>query len=316
MILVIVLSVIFVIFILLYLLTASRIRMMPIYGGGDALDSIFSFFHAGDNIFTKYLRYCYNILFHFDFGRSGTMGYRLMIELKRRIRTTVIILASGVGATLIFGIPVGVFTSVHKNRLGDRALNTVFLILSSIPNYAMALGIALVLAVYLRIIPLISDSRKPIAYLMPMLTIALGGISSIARMTRASMIEVLEQPYITALRAKGLKEVNVICRHALKNALVPIISALGVLISQLLCGTLVVEYFFNVPGLGSYLLRSVGMRDHYEILGCTVFMTIILAVMNIVADVLYASINPQIRLRYKKAGKRMSERNRQDESRC
>jgi len=303
MVIIIVLVATLIIYTLLYALTSSRVRSMPIYGDGDALDSVFELLNVRAGFFTRYLRYCYNVFIHFDFGRSDFNSLRLMRELNIRLRNTILILTSGVGATLIIGIPVGVYTAIHKNRAGDRILSIVFLFLSSIPSYAIAMIIALTLAVYLRVLPITGDYRTARAFIMPMLSLAIGGISTIARMTRANMLEALEQPFIIALRAKGLKEKSVVYRHALKNALVPIISALGGLISQLLCWALVIELFFNVPGLGSYLLRSVGGRDHFEILGSVVLMTLILAVMNLASDILYAIVNPQIRLRYNKPRK-------------
>ena len=297
MILPIVLAIIFVLFVLLYMLPASRIRQIPIYGSHDTLDSLFTFFHASDNLITKYFRYCYNVFFHFDFGQTGSMSPLLIYELPARIRTTLILLTSGIGATLIFGIPIGVYSAVHKGSKRDRAISIVTLLFSSLPNYSLAMLIVLVFVLYLKILPMLPGYMSPESFYMPMLTIALGGISSIARITRASMLEILEMPYITALRTKGLKEANVVY-HALKNALVPVVSVLGSFISQMLFGTFVIEHFFNVPGLGSYLLRSMGMRAHFEILGCTVVVTIILAITNILADIFYAFLSPQIRLRF------------------
>jgi len=154
---------------------------------------------------------------------------------------------------------------------------------------------------YLRVLPLIINYETPAAFILPALTIALGGAASVVRMARASMLEVLQQPFITALRSKGLPERYVIRRHALKNALIPVISVLGGLVSQLLCGSLVVEYFFGVPALGSFILKSVSSRDHMSILSGAVALTVIMAATNIVTDVLYAFVNPQIKLRYVKA---------------
>jgi len=297
----IVLCVTFILFVLMYSLAASRIRLMPTYGGGDTLDAILGFINAGDNIVTKYVRYCYNLLFHLDFGRASSTGYYVTAELGVRTGTTLILLACSAAATFVIGIPAGIYAAMRKDGLWDRVINVTSLLLASIPNYSLALIIALVFVLYLGILPMSSMLLTPASFIMPTLVIALGGISSIARMTRSSMVDVLEQPYITALRSKGLKERRVIFRHALKNALVPVISVLGGFISQLLCGAFVAEHFFNLRGLGSYMLRSAGMRDHYEILGCTVIMTVILAALNIAADVLYAVVNPQIRRRYAKA---------------
>lgn len=295
----IILGVTLVLFILLYSLSTSTIKGMPSYGGGDALDSIFGFFSAGDNFFTKYIRYCYNIFFHFNFGKNSATMRRLTEELSYRARNTLFILFSGAAVTMAVGIPAGVYSAARKDRAADRVLNTASLILSAIPNYAVATLLTLGLVVYIRLIPLFTtDYRSPVAYILPSLTIMLGGVASVLRMTRASMIEVLDRPYITALRSKGLKERDVIWKHALKNAAIPTVAVLGGLISSLLCGTLVVEYFFGVPGLGSFMLRGVALRDHIAILGCTVLMTVILSVINTIADIIYAFINPQIRLRY------------------
>jgi len=295
----IVLGVTLILFVLLYSLVGSTIRFMPIYGGGDALDSLFGFLNASDNFFTKYIRYCYNVFVHFEFGRATPAARWLTTEFSYRVRNTMFILISGVGVTMIAGIPIGVFTATHKNSFADRIINIVSLFFSAIPSYALATLLTLAFVVYFRIIPLFSiDYRSPIAYILPSMAIMLGGVSSVSRMTRTSMLEVLDQPYITSLRGKGLKEREIIWKHALKNAVVPTIAVLGGLISSLLCGTLVIEYFFSVPGLGSFMLRAVSSRDHFAILGCTVIMTVILSVTNTVSDILYALINPQIRRQY------------------
>lgn len=295
----IVFAVLLILFLLLYYIPASRIGMMPIYRG-DALDSVFRYFNAERNLITQYIRYCYNIITGFNFGTTGTSSRWLAIELGYRTRNTLLLLLTGVGATVLVGIPVGVLCAVWKDSPGDRIMNIITLFLSSIPAFAVAMALTLVLCVYWRVLPLIPYYTELIAFLLPSLVIAFGGISSIVRMTRTSILEVLDQPYITALNSKGLRKNSVIWRHALKNALVPVISTLGVLISQLLCWTLVVEYFFNVPGLGTLMLKSVVERDHISILACTVVMTAILCSTNTAADILYSFVNPRIRLRYAK----------------
>ena len=301
----IILGVTLIVFFLLYTLPGSSIKYMEIDRGGDALDAIYRFFGAGSNFFTRYIRYCFNIFFHFDFSRSVNFRRNVMHELAYRGRNTLLLLLSGVGLTLVVGIPVGAYAAVHKDSKRDRAINIVTLFLSTIPNYAVAILLTLILVLYLRLLPLINSYTTPRAFILPALTISIGGIASIVRMTRTSMLEVLEKPYITALRSKGLGESSVIYRHALKNALIPVISVLGGLISQLLFGTLVVEFFFTVPALGSMMLNSVSVRDHFTILGCTVMLTVILVATNIVADILYALVDPQIRLRY--AGSKVTE---------
>jgi len=299
----ILLGVIIILFLILYYIPASNVRFMTMRGDGDFLDSVFNFFNAGESLITKYLRYCYNVFFKFDFGRSGRMLPRLTFELRYRVSNTLSLLLCGVGATMIAGIPLGIVCALRKNRTLDRIISVITLILASIPSYSMAMLVTLLLVLSLNLLPLIPSYTSPVAFILPMITISLGGISAIARMTRASMLEVLDQPYITALRSKGLRNAAIIWRHGLKNAFVPIVSVLGGLIAQLLCGTFVVEYFFTIPGLGTLMLKSVSMRDHFSILGCTVVLTVILSVTNTAADILYALINPQIRLQYNNANR-------------
>jgi len=295
----IVLVVVFALFFMLSTLAGSRIGTMPVYGYGDALDSVFDYLDVGNNLITKFVRYSYNVVVHGDFGKSQA-GFDLGPEMTKRTNITLIMLACGGAATLVIGIPAGIYAAIKKDSLWDRAMNVVTLILSSIPSYAMALIIALLLVLQLRLLPMMPIPITPGVFIMPTITIALGGISYIARITRTSMLEVLDQPYITALRAKGLKETSVVLRHALKNAMVPVISVMGGLISQLLCGAFVVEQFFNIRGLGSMMIRSIGERFHYEMLGATVMMTVILAAINIVSDALYVIVNPRFRLQHTK----------------
>ncbi len=296
-----VLAILFILYALIYFLPASRMAAMPAYRGGDALDKFFAAMGAPDNFFTKFMRYIYNIVVHQDLGRSTATRAGLINDIAFRIRNTLFLLLSGVGATMAAGVPVGVYAALHKGRGGDRAVSALSLFLSAIPPYSIAMILALVFCVSLRLLPILQSYESPKAYILPAATIALGGVASVARMTRSSMLEVLEQPYITALRAKGLGERSVVIKHGLKNALLPIISTLGGYIAQLLCGTLVVEHFFNVPGLGSFMLTSISFRDHFEILGCAAILTVILMALNLASDILYALVNPAIRQRY--AGK-------------
>ena len=145
---------------------------------------------------------------------------------------------------------------------------------------------------------MVNTNPTPTVYIMPTIVIAIGGVALIIRLTRASMLEVLQEQFIIALRSKGLNERVIIYRHALKNAITPIIAVLGGFLSQLLFGSFVVENFYNMRGLGSHLLESFGRRDLNKLLGSTVIMTVIIAVINIVCDTAYAIISPQIRQRY------------------
>ena len=291
-----VLLVVFILFMLLSSLPGSRLRSMPSYGGGDALDKALEFFNAGDGLFTKYLRYCYNVLTKLDFGVSPLTNRQIADNLFKYGRVTTYILVISLALALLIGIPAGAFTAVTKSRTADKTVSIVMLALSSIPSYTIAMMIVLVIVVRFKLLPMNYSTVTPRALLMPALTLILSSAASIARMVRASMRETLEEPFITALRAKGLREDSVVYRHALKNALIPIISTLKGFTVRLLCGTFVIEHFFNIHGLGLFLLRSVNDRYHMEILGCTTIIAFGIAIVSIICDLLYSLADPQIKL--------------------
>ena len=293
----IILGVILLIFLLMYNLPSSSLSRMTAYGDGDALDRFFEFTGLGDNFVTKYIRYCYNVFVHFDFGRDARAIKGIGSEILFRFRQTATLAGLSITVTLIVGVSLGIYAAIHKNGWQDNILTFISLLFSSIPSHCIALFYIVLFVVLIPLVPLLGYTR-PINYVLPTLTLASSGIATVARMTRASMLEVLDQPYITALRSKGLKERIVVYRHALKNSLVPIISVMGGLISQLLCGALVVEYFFTIPGIGSYLLGAVSSRAHYTILACSVVLSVILSVITLLSDMLYALVDPKIRLQY------------------
>ncbi|MDR0838422.1 MAG: ABC transporter permease [Oscillospiraceae bacterium] len=295
----IILGVVFVIFLLLYAIPSGGLNMFPSAGKGDALDALFKLLHAGNNFFTKYLRYCYNVFILHDFGRASGNSLKIIGELVMRTKLTLLLTGLGLAATLIIGVPIGIFSAVHQNKWQDNVIMFLVTLFSSIPNYCLAIILCIVFVLKLRVLPLIGFAG-PIYFVLPTMTLSAGGIASVTKMTRASMLEVLDQQYVTALRSKGLKERAVVYFHALKNALVPIVSVLGTLTTQMLCGAVVVEHFFSIPGLGSYLLRSVNSRDVTSLLGCSVIIAFMLAALSVITDILYVFVDPQIKQQYTK----------------
>ena len=297
------LGVIFILFALMYNLMGSSMKFMPIDGGGDALDSFFSFFNIEGNFISRYLRYCYNVFVHFEFGVSSTSSRPVLNSLPLRVQLTATLTFLSAGITFLVGIPLGIYSAMRKNRWQDNSISFITMLLSSIPNYCLAMVLCVFFALRLRVLPLFGF-QSPIHFFIPVSTLAVTGIASLIRITRTSMLEVFDEQYITALRSKGLKERMVIFRHALKNAMVPVVSVLGTIVAQLLCGSLVIENFFSIPGLGAYMLKSVGSRDHFALLGCTVFLTAMLLIVSLVSDIVYAAVDPQIRQRYSRASAR------------
>ena len=286
-----VLGVVFVVFVMLYILPGSSLDRMPVYGGGDALDSLIGVLRIGNNLFAQYCRYCWNIFTRFDFGLPQSF------DVPNRIRMTLILMSLGGGLAIAAGLPAGMYAAIHRNQWQDHTIMFLVLLFSSIPSYCIAYLLCLFFVLHLKILPLFG-SASPIYFVLPTLTMSAGGLAMMVRITRSSLLEVLDQNYITALRSKGLAERTVICFHALRNATVPILSSLGNLAAQLLCGTFVAEYFFSVSGIGSLLLEAVVSRNHLAVLCSAVVITAILSSITIAADLLFTLVNPKIKQQF------------------
>jgi len=285
------LGVVFIVFVMLYVLPGPTVNQIPSYGGGDMLDVIFKTLNAENSVGARYIRYCFNAFIRFDFGLPGTYF------IAARVRLTLILVSLGVAAALIIGGLAGVYTAIHHNKWQDHAIMFFVLLFSSIPSFCIAVVLCSIFAVALQVLPLFGIST-PAHYILPTLTLSAGGIATMTRITRASMLEVLSQSYIIALRSKGLKERIVVYLHALRNSLIPVLSMLGTLAAQILFNSFVVEIFFTIPGIGSFLLEAVEKRNHTAVLCSAVIITTILSVVFIATDLLYTLVNPRIKLEY------------------
>ena len=290
------LTVVLLVFGLLYLIPGSALNRMPVAGNGDGLDAFFAATGLEDGFFAKYLRYCYNILFHLDFGFSARYSSALGPQLLSRWGYTLRLSGAGLLTAAAVGLPAGVCAAVGRHRWPDRVISVASTVCSSVPSYWLALVLTLLFALRLDLLPASGVSR-PGGLILPVATVAVGGVAQLVPIVRAAMLETLDQPYVTALRAKGLRERLVLVRHGLRNALIPIAAALGELSVKLLCGTLVAEKFFAIPGVGYYLLTSVTQREHGAILGCAVSIALLLVVVDLATDLLCLWADPQMKKR-------------------
>jgi oligopeptide transport system permease protein len=196
---------------------------------------------------------------------------------------------------LLVGIPAGIISALKQNKWQDYTAMFIATIGIAIPNFVVATLLIYVFGVKLGWLP---TARWVSWQSVIMPSIALAGYSAayIARLTRSSMIEVIQQDYIRTARSKGLPERVVVYKHALKNALVPIVTYLGPLTAGVLTGSFVIEKIFAIPGLGQHFVNSISNRDYTTILGVTVFYATFLVLMNLIVDIVYKYIDPRIRL--------------------
>lgn len=195
------------------------------------------------------------------------------------------------------GLVAGALAAVNQNRWPDYTLVAVVIVGLVIPNFLMGSLLQLIFGVFLRWVPAGGYSGSWMQLVLPITVLALPHAGRIARLTRGSMIEVLGTNYVRTARSKGLGTRLILARHALKPALIPVVSYLGPGLSYLLTGSLVVEQIFALPGIGKYFISAALNRDYGLVLGTTIFYMFIILALNLVVDVLYAWLDPKVRYR-------------------
>lgn len=235
-----------------------------------------------------------------DLGTSYRSSAPVMEELAQRVPYTVELALAASLITVIIAIPLGMLAAIKQNSLFDSASMALCLLGVSMPAFWVGILLMLLFSVKLDLLP-VSGSGGIEYLILPALTQSVAGLAAIARVTRSSMLEVVRQDYIRTARAKGLPEGVVIRGHAMKNAMLPTVTAAGLQIGNLLCGGVITETVFAWPGIGRFLVSSIGWRDTPAVLGCVVFFVIAVSVVNMLVDVLYGFIDPRVKAIYKKA---------------
>ncbi|QXM07368.1 ABC transporter permease [Crassaminicella indica] len=196
---------------------------------------------------------------------------------------------------LILGVPIGIISALKQNKWQDQLAMFFATLGVTIPSFVLGTLIIYIFSSKLGILP--SFGLKTWKhYIGPVIALSGFSLSFVARLTRSSMLEVLQQDYIRTARAKGLPEFTVVVKHALKNALIPVVTYVGPLVAAILTGSFVVERIFAIPGMGKHFVESVGNRDYTVLMGMTIFYAIFLVVMVLVVDVVYGFIDPRIKI--------------------
>ena len=249
-----------------------------------------------DPFLTRYFTYLGNML-HGDFGNSYMFKIPVFEAIAPLIPSTVKLALGSLFIMVLFGIPIGVLSAVKKYTWIDTVSLMFALFLTSMPAFWLGLMLILLFALQLHWLPAMGvDSLKH--YILPCVTLAAGMMANLVRMTRSSMLEVLKQDYIRTARAKGANERVVIYRHALRNALMPIITVVGLNFGSMLGGALVVENVFAMPGLGSLIISSVRMKDTPLVIASVLLVAFFAGVVNLIVDILYAYVDPRIKSQY------------------
>ncbi len=233
-----------------------------------------------------------------DLGRSIITNDTVAHEITGRLSVTLTLNAAGILLAIALGIPLGVLAALRRGRFLDRLLVTVSVLFMSTPAFALGLFALYFLAFKAGLFPLYGPGTWVLSrahhLALPALVLGLHGMGFVMRLTRAAMLEQFEQDYIAFARARGLSGFHVTVRYALRNALIPVTTAAGLLLTGLLTGSVLVETVFSLPGLGTLLVNSVVNGDFPMIQGLLLFIAAWIILINIVVDVTYAFIDPRV----------------------
>lgn len=230
-----------------------------------------------------------------DLGFSFRFNQPVTRVILERIPATLQLGAAALALAIIIAVPAGIICAVRQGGFIDTSIMALCVTGVSMPVFWLGLLLMYLFAVRLRLLPA-AGFGTPAFFILPTLTLALSAVAMLSRITRSSMLEVLRQDYIRTARSKGLSEWIVICKHALRNALIPMVTVIGVQAGWLLTGAVITENVFGWPGVGRLLVDSIGQRDLPVVQGCVLIMVAVFAVVNLVVDILYIYIDPRIRL--------------------
>ena len=248
-----------------------------------------------DPIAVQFGRYVWNFFTRGDLGNSYETSQPVTKEIFNRFPITIQLALIAVFFGVILGVPLGIWSAIRQNKPIDNAIVTFSVFLESVPNFWLALLLITAFSLRLHLLPSIF-SRTFAGWVLPSITVIVGSLSMIIRVTRSSMLETIRQDYVRTARAKGQTEFKVILRHVLRNSLIPIVNSIGNSLGLLLGGALIVETIFGMPGIGKYTIDAVSARNYPSVLGSVVILAITFSLINLLVDLTYIVVNPSLKV--------------------
>ena len=234
---------------------------------------------------------------HFDLGKSWITQTSISAAIAERLPRTMMLTIATLGLSILIGIPLGIMAAINQGKWKDNFCMGFALLGVSIPDFWLALLLIILFSVKLGWLPAMGIGGVKY-YILPALAGCMGGIATLARQTRSSMLDVIRADYITTARAKGVPEFRVITGHALKNAMIPIITIIGTHFGKMLGGAMVIETIFSIPGMGSYIVTGVNSRDYPVVQVAAIFLAIVFSICMLGVDLIYAAVDPRIKAQY------------------
>lgn len=243
------------------------------------------------------------LFLHGNLGTSYQDGTPVMYQLMLRFPRTIYLALMTMILNVVIGIPLGMAAATHKNKFADYFCTTFAMLTSALPGFWIAMLFVLLFALQLGWFPAGGvDSWK--GYVLPTICAGLGGIGQLGRMTRSQMLEVINADYCVTARSQGISENSILYKHALPNALIPIITSVGTHFANSLGGSVVIENVFTIPGVGQYMIEGLNARDYPVTRGGVVLLAALFCIIMLIVDLIYAFIDPRIKAQYSQKRKK------------
>ena len=295
----IMIAVTFIIFSLLYITDGDPARMaLGETATEEAVEAYREELGLNKPFLVQYFNYMKGLILHFDIGRSYITKEAVSTEIMNCIPHTLKLAGSAILVAIVIGVPIGIISAIKQYSIFDNIVMFLGLVGISMPVFWLGLLLILLFSVKLGVLPPSGYSSFQ-QMILPAITLGAQSVAIVARMTRSSMLEVVRQDYIRTVRAKGQTEYRITVSHALRNALIPIVTVIGTQFGSLLGGAVMCETIFSIPGIGRMMVNSIKMRDFPMVQGGVLFIALGFALVNLLVDIIYAFLDPKIKSQYK-----------------
>lgn len=276
--------------------TAKAI-IVSVYGedavSEETLERVRDKFDLNRLVYVQYLEWLKDVATG-NLGTSYQYDKPVLQMLAVRVLNTIVLGGAAFLLSVIIALPIGILSALRHNGILDHGVRGFVLLTSSFPSFWIALILIIIFSIRLKLLP-VSGMTGAASIVLPAVTLSVGMVATTTRMMRSSMLDVLGQDYITVAKLKGLKPGKIVWGHAIRNAIPPIVTVLGLQIGHILGGAVIVENIFSWPGIGALFIDAVNAKDLPMIEGCVLLITFGYAIVNVIVDIIYACIDPRVR---------------------
>ncbi len=247
--------------------------------------------------FVRFFNYIKDIVTKFDFGDSYQTRKPVVEQIKVKFPYTFRIAVFACLASSVLGVLLGVISAIKQYSVIDGTITVVAMACAVVPSFWVGMMLIWVFSIKLKLLPS-HGAETIVSYILPVMTIAIAGAGRLMRTTRSVMLENIRSDFVRTARSKGVPEKKVIFQHALRNAMLPIVTSIGMQFGGMMGGTVLTETIFNIPGIGNYVLQSIRAKDIPAVMTCTLFIAFLYSIIMLLVDLAYAFIDPRIRAKY------------------